>query len=201
MPPVFGPSVESSRDLSGKYGECYTSLVRKLSDVLAERQKQDQDDRDLRSRSDARRERKRIEAESAGLAEALVDLPGRQLEKLELPPELLDAVLEARRIVSPVARKRALRLVRRELRAGDGASIEARLARVREPNRIAQPATVAAWCERLVTGTDAELEAWVEAGVDRQQLRTLVRNVRKASGAARGRALRVLARRLRQVAG
>ncbi len=109
--------------------------MRKLSDLLAERRRADEDDRDLRSRSDARRERKQREADLAELADALVEISGRQLEALELSPELADAVLEARSIRSPVAKKRALRLIRRELRGGDAASVQARLARLRHTVR------------------------------------------------------------------
>jgi ribosome-associated protein len=110
-------------------------VVRNLSDVLAEQRKANEDDRDLRSRSDARRERKQKEAAWADLGEALVNLSARQLEQIALPEGLLDAVLEARRIASPAARARALRLVRRELRSGDEAVIAALTERLRQVAR------------------------------------------------------------------
>jgi ribosome-associated protein len=109
--------------------------VRNLTDVLAAQRKCDEDDRDLRSRSDARRERKEREAAWADLGEALVSLSARQLEQLALPEGLLDAVLEARRITSPAARARALRLVRREMRDGDEAVIAALTQRLRQVAR------------------------------------------------------------------
>jgi ribosomal 50S subunit-associated protein YjgA (DUF615 family) len=96
-------------------------VVRSLTDILAAQRKCEEDDRDLRSRSDARRERKRREAGWAELGEALVNLSLRRLEQCALPEGLRDAVLEARAIRSPAARMRALRLVRRELRACDEA--------------------------------------------------------------------------------
>jgi ribosome-associated protein len=105
-------------------------VARKLTDILAERAKAEADDRDLRSRTDARLERKHSEAALADLARAMVAVNDRQLALLELPEALLDAVLEARAIRSPRARDRALRVVRRELRAGDSAAIQARLAAV-----------------------------------------------------------------------
>jgi ribosomal 50S subunit-associated protein YjgA (DUF615 family) len=64
----------------------------------------------------------------------MVAINDRQLAALELPEALLDAVLEARAIRSPRARDRALRVVRRELRAGDSEAIQARLAAV-DPGR------------------------------------------------------------------
>jgi ribosomal 50S subunit-associated protein YjgA (DUF615 family) len=96
-------------------------VVRSLADILAAQRKCEEDDRDLRSRSDARRERKRREAAWVELGEALVNLSPRRLAQLALPEELHDAVLEARAVRSPSARMRALRLVRRELRACDEA--------------------------------------------------------------------------------
>jgi ribosomal 50S subunit-associated protein YjgA (DUF615 family) len=96
-------------------------VVRSLTDILAAQRKCEEDDRDLRSRSDARRERKQREAAWAELGEALVKLSPRRLEQLALPEGLHEAVLEARAIKSPVARTRALRLVRRELRSCDEA--------------------------------------------------------------------------------
>ena len=109
-------------------------MTRKLTDILAERAKAEADDRDLRSRTDARLERKHSEADLADLAQAVVSVSDRQLALLELPEALLDAVLEARAIRSPRARDRALRVVRRELRAGDSAAVRARL-EVVDPGR------------------------------------------------------------------
>jgi len=113
---------------------CYPlPVVRSLTDVLAAQRKCDEDDRDLRSRSDARRERKRREAAFAELGEALVNLSPRRLEQFALPEGLRDAVLEARAITSPAARMRALRLVRRELRACDEAVTTVLTERIRPP--------------------------------------------------------------------
>ena len=109
--------------------------MRKLKDILAEQERADRDDRDLRSRSDARRERKQAEAALADLAKRLVALRDRQLDKLELPEALLDAVLEARAIRSARARDRAIRVVRRELRSGDFEAIAGELDELEPPRR------------------------------------------------------------------
>jgi len=102
-------------------------VVRKLTDILAEQAKAEADERELRSRTDAKLERKQNEAALEALARKLVVLSERQLARLELPEELGIAVAEARAVRSPVARNRALRVVRRELRARDAAAIGARL--------------------------------------------------------------------------
>jgi ribosomal 50S subunit-associated protein YjgA (DUF615 family) len=88
------------------------------------------DDPSLRSRTDARKER--LEAETAlfELAEALVALNDRALEKLGLPEEIVEAVQGARRLRRG-AQTRALRLVRAALRDADVDAIRKGLARVR----------------------------------------------------------------------
>jgi len=63
-----------------------------------------------------------------------VEVSERQLGKLELPEALLDAVLETRAIRSASARNRALRVIRKELRGGDPAAIQDRLAEI-DPGR------------------------------------------------------------------
>jgi ribosomal 50S subunit-associated protein YjgA (DUF615 family) len=102
-------------------------MVRKLSDILAERARAEADDRDLRSRSDARRARKQIESDLVDLARTLCALSSRQIERVDLPEPVLEALTAARAIHSAAARNRALRLVRRELRAADVEAIRARL--------------------------------------------------------------------------
>jgi ribosome-associated protein len=162
-------------------------MVRSLEDLLAQKAREEADDRDLTSRSDARRERKQSEAEWAELAETLVGLTARQLGRIELPDRVLEAVLEARRIVTPVARARSLRQVRRELRAGGGESIRTQLRRLFEPGRAHVPTR--GWPERLLAGGDPLLTELCqhELGLDRQKLRALVRNARQAKNEAQRR--------------
>ena len=82
-----------------------------------------EDPRDLSSRSDARRERKRAEAALFEMAERLVKLSDRVLERLELPEEVLETLADTRRIKSPAARNRSLRALRIALRGCDPALI------------------------------------------------------------------------------
>ena len=75
-----------------------------------------EDPRDLSSRTDARRERKRAEQELLEMAESLVKLSDRVLERLELPEDVLEVLSATRRIKSPAARNRSLRALRIALR-------------------------------------------------------------------------------------
>jgi ribosome-associated protein len=173
-------------------------MVRSLSDLLAQKAREDADDRDLFSRSDARRQRKNVEAEWAELALTLIELTPRQLGRLELPEAVLDAVVGARRIASPVARDRALRRVRRELRDGAGEAIRAELGRLFEPGRTHPARNV--WPERLLGGGEEALTEFCERhpGADRQELRRLVRNARRAkTEGQRDQALKALDSALR----
>ena len=176
-------------------------MVRKLADILTQQAKDALDDRSLHSRTDARRARKHAEAAGAKLALALVEVTDRQLAKLRLPQAVLDAVLQARAIGSPVARNRALRLVRRELRAEDTVAIQARVARLHQPERGGACPEAEVWRGRLVSGGEEALEAFVQAypGTDRQRLRTLMRNLRKANQHQRPQAVNALTRTLQQL--
>jgi ribosome-associated protein len=162
-----------------------------------------EDAEDLRSRTDERKDRLRAEQDLMDLAQRLVELAERSLGKLELPDDLLDAIRNARAIRSPPARKRALRVVRTALRDGDAQRIKKQLARSTHVPRAAADVELDAWCERLQSGGDAELGAFLELHpeADRQQLRQLARKAAKAdppSKAASMRALKLaLARQLR----
>lgn len=161
----------------------------------------DPDERDLRSRTDAARERKQTEEQLMALAETLVGLNERQLGKLELPEGLLQRVEDARRVKDPAPRYRALRLVRAALRGDEALEIQERLADLRDPSRRRTPQhALEQWQGRLIAGGEEDLGAFLEAfpDADRQQLRQLVRNARKAKESGRADGLRPLTKLLRQ---
>jgi ribosome-associated protein len=175
-----------------------------LTDILAERERAEKDDRDLRSRSDARREQKRTERALADLGTALVEATDKQLARLNLPEPLLEVVMLARRIKSPVARHRAIKLVRKELRQSDAAEIERRYRELREPTGGARSSTLEQWRQRLIEGGDQELDVLLAAfpDADRQRLRTLCRNLKKATTEEeRKKVARLLTSALRQLLG
>ena len=95
--------------------------MRKLHEIAADQ------DEDLTSRSDIKRARKVKEEALARLAKELVGLGERTLAKLELPEDVLDPVVDAQRIQSPIALERQLRVVRRALRDASWPEIRTRL--------------------------------------------------------------------------
>jgi ribosome-associated protein len=159
-----------------------------------------EEEEDLTSRTDLRNERKRSEAAWAEFAKTLVTISERHLLRMELSEQLLRVVQDTRRITSPAARARALRLVRQELRGLDLSLLRERLEDLSHPN--ARRATTPAddWRRKLLDGGEADLAAFVEEHPrgDRQRLRTLLRNARSASAASKNKALGLLTQALRE---
>ena len=120
---------------------------------------------------------------------------------MELPEPALRVVQDARRISSPTAKARALRLVRQELRSLDLSLLRERLEDLSHPNTRRASTPIDEWRTRLMDGGEADLAAFVEAHPrgDRQRLRTLIRNARKASIASNNKAVSTLTQALRDV--
>ena len=173
--------------------------MRKLIDVATDPAAEE--DEDLTSRTDLRNERKRSEAAWAEFAKTLTTISERLLLRMELSEPVLRVVQDTRRITSPTAKARGMRLVRQELRGLDLTLLRERLEDLSHPNarRAATPADE--WRKRLMDGGEADLAAFVEAypRTDRQRLRMLVRNARKASLAANNKAVGNLTQALRDV--
>lgn len=160
--------------------------MHKLSHYLEDQAKRERDERDLTSRSDLRKERKQSEQAYAELARTLCDCTKRQFERLVLADALYQVVTLARKIDSPSAKDRALRLVRRELRDGDADSVRRQLEALNSPKKPAAEGEPEQWLKRLVTEGDNALASFVTAypHTDRQHLRQLLIRARKASGAS-----------------
>jgi ribosome-associated protein len=157
------------------------------------------DDRDLRSRTDAREVRVTEEIALKELAKALVELKPRQLERLELPEDVHEAVRFAQSITSAVAFNRQIRLIRQHLRRHGRAPIETRLEALREGRLRSEEAPsaepqapaddpVRLWLERIESEGDVALEALFgeHPSADRQALRQRTRALGKARQAASG---------------
>jgi ribosome-associated protein len=179
---------------------CYGYQVHKLSHYLADQATRELDDRDLTSRSDLRKQRKQSEQAYAELARSLCDCTNKQLIRLVLQDALLEVVQQARRIESPGARDRALRLVRRELRGGNSEDVRRQLDAVLHPVSKVSQQQIEAWVSRLSAEGDPAIEEFIAAhsNADRQQLRGLVRSVAKARDAARDNALLTLFKKITQ---
>ena len=124
----------------------------------------------------------------------------RHLLRMQLGEELLRVVQDTRRITSPGARNRGLRLVRTQLRGLDLQQLRERLEDLSHPKTRRAASPVDDWRARLLGGGEPDLAAFLEQHprVDRQRLRTLLRNAKKADAAAQKKALSALNQALRE---
>jgi len=157
------------------------------------------EEEDLTSRTDARTERRRSEAAWAEFAKTLVTMSERHLLRMQLGEELLRVVQDTRRITSPGAKNRALRLVRSALRGLDLQQLRERLEDLSHPSTRRAPTALDDWRARLLEGGESELATFIDTypKVDRQRLRTLLRNAKKSDPVAQKKALGVLNQALR----
>jgi len=155
------------------------------------------DDRDRRSRGDVARENKADEKRLAELTAALVGLSSKQFGKLDLDEEVLSAVNEARRMTTHSARARQMRIVRRALRGSDNVAIGEAVHNLINPHGRPSPAARAArgWVDRFLDEGNDAVEDFVASheAADRQRLKGLVRNVRKADASKLAKARKTLA--------
>jgi len=117
----------------------------------------------------------------------LVELNAQQLESMQLPEALLDAVQEAQRLNRREARRRQMQFIGRLMRELDAAPIRDRLEQWKGQGRehTAQLHAIERWRDELVAGDPALARFLNEyPGADSQKLRTLIRNTRREQGAA-----------------
>jgi len=155
-------------------------------------------DSSLVSRTDLRRDQCRKESILLALATKLAALKPDQLDRLELTDPQLETIDELRVIESAPARNRALKRLRAELRDADLADLERRMNALSGIGPGA-PDAVTEWRTRLVSGNDAELNAFVERfpNADRAQLRMLARRAARAGPSEQARTSQKLERALR----
>jgi ribosome-associated protein len=152
--------------------------------------------------SKTKKKREMHELQSLGVA--LARLSDAQLETIEIPADLREALLEARRIKSREAKRRQMQYIGRLMRELDAAPIRAQLAAL-EGNSAqanARHRRLEAWRERLL-GDDGALTAFAAEypGADLQVLRTLIRNARREASLGRApRAYRELFRVVKEIA-
>lgn len=137
------------------------------------------------------------------LGEALVELSAEQLNAVEMPEALRDAVLEARRLNRREARRRQMQYIGRLMRDVDPAPIRAKLDEYAGHSAVATAALHRAerWRDRLLEDDEALTEfARVYPHAELQVLRTAVREARKERLAGHApRHYRELFRLIRQV--
>lgn len=136
------------------------------------------------------------------LGTALVGLNAQQLQRMDLPESLREAVLEAQRIRGHEARRRQLQYIGRLMRGIDAAPIAAQLAHVQGESDAARAEfhAVERWRARLLED-DTALTDWLAAHPDADvpMLRQLIRNARREAAEGKPpRASRALFRLLRE---
>ena len=141
--------------------------------------------------------------ELQALGVALVGLSDSQLEVIEIPQKLREALLEAKRIKSHEAKRRQMQYIGRLMREVDPAPIRSRLAELEghSAQATARHRRLEAWRDRLMSDDEALTEFAAEhPGADLQALRTLIRNARKEAALAKPpRAYRELFRVLKDI--
>jgi ribosome-associated protein len=148
-------------------------------------------------------ELKRQDRELRALGVELVGLPAAELDALELPEKLRDAVDACRRITAHGARLRAEMYIAKVMRDVDVEPIRTALARrsANDRQRVRHEHGLEQWRERLLAD---EAAAWTEIAQKvppaiLQQLRSLARQARAEQAGERPRAAaRQLFRRLRE---
>jgi ribosome-associated protein len=148
-------------------------------------------------------ELKRQDRELRALGVELVELPAAELDALELPEKLRDAVEACRRITAHGARLRQEMYIAKVMRNVDVEPIRAALARRSDMDRqrVHREHGLEQWRERLLADDPA---AWTEIAQKvtpamLQQLRSLARQARAEQAASRPpAAARQLFRRLRE---
>jgi ribosome-associated protein len=159
---------------------------------------------DFADEGPSKSELKRQSRELQDLGDELVALPAVEFDAIDLPDELREAVVAARRIAAHGARVRQRLYIGKLLRRIDVEPIRVALARRAEVDRqrIQREHVVEQWRERLLGDDPA---AWTELGArvdgrDLQLLRGLARQARAERDAARPPAAsRQLFRRLREL--
>jgi ribosome-associated protein len=151
--------------------------------------------------SKTRRKREMLELQSLGAA--LAALPDSQLAGLQMPEDLREALLEAKRIRSHEAKRRQMQYIGRLMREVDPEPIRAQLAALEGSSAQAAAAhrRLEAWRARLLEDDAALTDfAGEHPGADLQQIRALIRNAREEQKQSRPpRAYRELFRVLKSL--
>jgi ribosome-associated protein len=119
------------------------------------------------------------------LAETLLALPAKQLAEVPLSDQLRKALADSRTVTQHEARRRQLQYLGKLMRDADSAAILNALAEFEHRNRHFRRHLdhTDSLCTRLCVDGDPAIEALLadHPGLDRQQLRQLVRNAKGAT--------------------
>lgn len=148
------------------------------------------------SERESKSERKRLMLALQKVGEKLVNLPTEQLTKIPLDPTLKTAIIEARDMTSHEAKRRQLQYIGRLMRHVEIAPIQAALAALELKSKLSKAKfhQMERWRDTLIAEEDEALQKFLEQypHADRQQLRQLVRNAKKAIKGADTELFRVI---------
>lgn len=142
------------------------------------------DDEDFISKS----QRKRDSTKLQRLGEELVRLPADQLARMGLPEDLLQAVLECKRLTRHEAIRRQMQYIGKVMRHLDATPIAEHLERLQAPSRrqTALFHVAERWRDEILAGDEAMARFAVEfPGIDEAKLRTLAETARHERNAGR----------------
>ncbi len=132
------------------------------------------------------------------LGEELANLPRSKLERMDLPQDLLIALLDAQSIKSNIAGRRQRQYIGALMRGVDTEAIRRALLETDFdiPVESKTDEQIRVWLERLSTGEPAVMEEFLSVcpGLERQRLRQLLRNITKEKPAKKpaGKSLNTL---------
>lgn len=134
---------------------------------------------DLKPDPQSKTQRKNDMLDLQKLGEKLIKLPLNQLEKIEMPDILRNAILLAHTLKTHESIRRHLQYIGKIMRHVDATEIRHAIMQVEFTNEQRTDAfhLVEEWREKLIVGADSALQEFMEAypDADRQQIRQLVR--------------------------
>lgn len=137
-------------------------------------------DDSVEGEEESKTQRKKRMTELQTMGEDLLSLNKKQLEQIDAPEPLLGALREYQRLPNRnEAKRRQLQFIGKLMRGSDHESIRAALEKLRTPDRqeIRRGQDIELWGERLLSGGEDEIQAFIEAwpNAERQTLRQLLR--------------------------
>jgi ribosome-associated protein len=131
----------------------------------------------------SRTQRKKEAIALQKIGEKLIQLSDEQLRRMDLPAEIIEAIVDIRPMTSHGARRRQMQYIGSMMRDVDAAPIEQALLEIEqgEYQRAREFHRLEAWRDRLVDGDDAAMTEILDVfpQANRQRLGQLVRSARK----------------------
>ena len=148
----------------------------------------------------SRTQKKKEAEELQRLGLKLNKLSAQQLENIEIPKNLKTALIKGKSITSNIAGRRHRQFIGALMRDVDPESIKLALLQAENENLVESEAAKESrvWIDKLLTGGPAKMEALLYEfpGLERQRLRQLVRNIKKAKPGTKSFKLRGILEKL-----